>query len=818
MNQAISEIKTIDLGLNAAIDGDFQLADILDTTELGALLDNYCNSVGIAAAIIDLKGNILIESHWQSICSDFHRANQVTCARCVESDTDLALCLAEGKQFSVYKCKNGMTDAASPIIIEGQHLANVFVGQFLLSPPDRSVFTQQAEQVGFDSIAYLAALDAVPIISEEKLPAILGFLTGFASMAASMGLQRLRAERVRAELSQHHEELEHLVTERTSELALHNQILEKIGSGKSLFKVLDALVLEVEALHPEMLCSILLVDESRQTLRHGAAPSLPGFYAQAIDGLPIGDGMGTCGTAAFNGERVVVEDVQQHAYWQEFRDLAARAGVQSCWSQPFKDENDNVLGTFAIYHKHPAQPSPAAISLLESYANLARLIVERKAASDEINSLAFYDPLTGLPNRRLLLDRLHQAVSSRMRNGREASLLFIDLDNFKTLNDTLGHDIGDSLLQQVAKRLTACVREGDTVARLGGDEFVVVLEDLSETALEAGSQTESIGNKIIYALNQPYQLGSHEHHSTPSIGATLFNEGQLDVEELLKQGDIAMYQAKKSGRNALRFFDPKMQDNINARAFLEEALHNAIEKNEFELHYQIQVDNHGGAIGAEALIRWLHPERGLISPIEFIPLAEETGLIHPIGQWVLNTACARLKDWQGNELTRNLILAVNVSAKQFRQIDFVEQIQSAVQHYNINPALLKLELTEGLLLEHVEDTIATMNALNEIGIHFSLDDFGTGYSSLQYLKKLPLNQLKIDQSFVRDLAVDTSDKAIVRTIIAMAQGLNLGVIAEGVETEEQRQLLLKKGNTQYQGYLFSKPVPIEAFEVLLKLR
>lgn len=443
-------------------------------------------------------------------------------------------------------------------------------------------------------------------------------------------------------------------------------------------------------------------------------------------------------------------------------------------------------------------------------------ISERMAADDTIKRQALYDPLTGLPNRRLLLDRIHQAFGSSARSGRGGAVLFIDLDNFKTINDTLGHDIGDLLLQQTAQRVDSCMREGDTVARLGGDEFVVMLENLSEKPIEAATQTEAVGEKVLATLNQPYQLATHEYHCTASIGAAVFSDHHLSEEELLKRADIAMYQAKTAGRNMLRFFNPIMQDIINARVALERELREALQYQQFHLYYQIQVDGRNRPLGAEALIRWLHPERGLVSPLEFIPLAEETSLILPIGQWVLETACSQLKAWEQEALTRTLYLSVNVSAKQFHQADFVAQLKAVVQRHAINPMLLKLELTESLLLDNIEGTVATINALKEIGIRFSLDDFGTGYSSLQYLKRLPLDQLKIDQSFVRDLATDSSDKVIVRTIIVMAQSLGLNVIAEGVETEEQRQLLLDMGCTNYQGYLFSKPVPIEQFEELLK--
>lgn len=442
-------------------------------------------------------------------------------------------------------------------------------------------------------------------------------------------------------------------------------------------------------------------------------------------------------------------------------------------------------------------------------------ITLRKASEEEIERLAFYDPLTRLPNRRLLQDRLKPALALSQRSDRKGALLFIDLDNFKALNDTLGHDMGDLLLQQVAERLNACVRENDTVARLGGDEFVIMLEGLSEQTFEAVRQSEAIGNKILAAINQPFQLGTHEYISTPSIGIALF-DGHDHSDELLKRADIAMYQAKTSGRNALCFFDPHMQHIITARVSLEDELRKALVGQQLQLYYQIQVESPGRPVGVEALIRWFHPERGLIPPSDFIPLAEETGLILPVGQWVIENACAQLHRWQQEFATSKLALSVNVSAKQFFQADFATQVQACIQRYAINPKLLKLELTESILIKNIEDTIAIMNALGEIGVQFSLDDFGTGYSSLQYLKKLPLTQLKIDQSFVRDIASDKGDQAIVRTIVAMATSLNLSVIAEGVETEEQLQLLSSLGCSNYQGYLFSRPTPLENLDILLR--
>jgi diguanylate cyclase (GGDEF)-like protein/PAS domain S-box-containing protein len=441
-------------------------------------------------------------------------------------------------------------------------------------------------------------------------------------------------------------------------------------------------------------------------------------------------------------------------------------------------------------------------------------ITKSKAASDEIKNLAFYDTLTHLPNRRLLMERLKQALATSNRNG---AVLFLDLDQFKSLNDTLGHDMGDVLLQQVASRLSNCLRNDDTIARLGGDEFIILLEDLSEQSIEAAAQTEAIAEKLLNALNLPYQLGKYEHHSTASIGATLFSDHDTRLDTIIKHADIAMYHAKTGGRNTIRFYDPKMQEIISNRVDMERELRQAIEQQQFQLYYQIQVDSLGRPLGAEALIRWKHPERNMISPQQFIPLAEETGLILLMGQWVLETACAQLAVWQKNAYKKHFILSINVSAKQLHQANFVTQVQEAIQHNGIDPTKLKLELTESMLVKDIDSIINKMNALSKIGVRFSLDDFGTGYSSLQYLKKLPLSQLKIDQSFVHEIVVDESDLTIVSTIIAMAHSLNLEVIAEGVETEEQRQLLMDIDCLQFQGYLFGRPLPIDAFEALLSL-
>jgi diguanylate cyclase (GGDEF)-like protein/PAS domain S-box-containing protein len=444
-------------------------------------------------------------------------------------------------------------------------------------------------------------------------------------------------------------------------------------------------------------------------------------------------------------------------------------------------------------------------------ASLADITLRKKSEA-EIQRLAYYDHLTSLPNRRLFMERLQQALVASGRRKLGGALLFIDLDNFKNLNDTLGHDIGDLLLQQVAARLTACIREGDSVARLGGDEFVVLLTELSKSPVKASEQVKAIGEKMIASLAETYRLAAHEYVCTASLGVTLFIGREQEPEALLRQADIAMYQAKHAGRNTLRFFDQKMQESVNSRAAMEADLRKALERGQFRLYYQVQVNAKGRPEGVEVLLRWMHPELGPVPPDQFIPLAEETGIIVQIGAWTLDSACAQIRQWQAREPFNRLSVAVNISAEQFYRPDFVDRVQGSLSRHGVNPMLLKLELTESLAMEDIETAIQKMDVLKELGVRFSLDDFGTGYSSLSYLKRLPLDQIKIDQSFVRNITNDNADKVMVMAITGLGMNFELNIIAEGVETEAQFKLLHRCGCEAFQGYLFSKPLPVAQFE------
>lgn len=446
-------------------------------------------------------------------------------------------------------------------------------------------------------------------------------------------------------------------------------------------------------------------------------------------------------------------------------------------------------------------------------------ITPRKHAEQEIHQLAFYDSLTGLPNRRTLMDRLHEALAASARSQRYGAVLFIDMDNFKSINDVLGHAVGDLLLVEAADRIGACLREADMVARLGGDEFVVLVASVPGDAGMASQRIALIAEKIRASLSAPYQLRGHERHSSPSIGVAMFlGAGQGNADVVLRQADMAMYKAKDAGRNTFRFFSAAMQLAVESRAALEADLRLAISAGQLQLHYQVQVGSQQQVLGAEALVRWRHPERGLVSPLQFIPIAEESTLILDIGNWVLDTACAHLARWQQDEAMRHLTLAVNVSARQFRQADFVDMLRAILERHPCKTSRLKIELTESMVLSDVAEVVRKMESLRALGLSLSMDDFGTGYSSLSYLKNLPLAQLKIDQTFVRDITTDASDAVMVKTIIDLARNFHLEVIAEGVETPEQLDFLRAHGCAMYQGFLFGEPLPLDEFEAQFRTR
>ena len=714
--------------------------------------------------------------------------------------------------------------------------------------------------------------------------------------------------------------------------AVRSFMMERLVSESPLQQILKDFVVQIEDAMPGALCSVLLLDEEGQHLALGAAPHLPDFYNAAMDGVQIGPQVGSCGTAAFTGQRVIVGDIATHPYWVDYKTLAQQAGLASCWSEPILSGNSKVLGTFAIYHSAPALPRPFELELIEMAAHLTALAIERKHAEvqlqlvarvfeqgteaivitdsqrrivrinrafsritgyseaealgqdpsmlssgrqdaefyramwesirvhghwqgelwnnrkdgthypewlsisvlrdrsgavmnfvgiatdisklkeDEahIRLLADFDPLTGLPNRRLLQDRIDTALNHAQRETEPLALMFLDLDRFKNVNDSLGHHVGDELLIQVAQRLKAALREQDTVCRVGGDEFVLLCPGTD------GAGAAHVANKLLESTAQRHLIEQHELAITFSIGIALYPTDGTTFEALSMSADIAMYRAKQAGRNAYRFFTAQMQAQSTRTLQLENGLRRALELQQFHLVYQPQVSLCDGQIvGIEALLRWQHPTLGAVSPVEFIPIAEESGLILPIGEWVLRTATRQLRAWLDAGLPVQLI-AVNLSAVQFRHANLPDLVTQVLADANLEPHCLELELTEVVAMNDPVGAIAVMNNLRQRGVRMSIDDFGTGYSSLSYLKRFQIYKLKIDQSFVRDITIDPDDKAIVVAIIALARSLGFQTIAEGVETQGQLAFLRSQGCNEVQGYFYSEPLPADRFEAFVR--
>ncbi|MCL6701639.1 EAL domain-containing protein [Pseudomonas sp. T1.Ur] len=590
-------------------------------------------------------------------------------------------------------------------------------------------------------------------------------------------------------------------------------VLELIARSTELAEVLDSLAHLVESQLEGMMVSILLLDEESRHLHHGAAPSLPKAYSQIIDGIEIGPNVGSCGTSAYRREPVIVTDIQQDPLWEAYRSIAEPYGFRACWSTPILSHERKVLGTFALYAKTVRSPSPAETQLIDLATPLAGIAIERQLTEKRIRFMGDHDVLTGLPNRTLLEDRLKQAMLYAQRYNRLVTVVFLDLDKFKLVNDSLGHSAGDELLKTVAQRMVECVRRTDTVVRLGGDEFVIILFD-QPSDLDG---VTPVLHKLQEAILQPIHLSGHKLHVTCSMGLATYPADGADTDTLISNADAAMYRAKELGRNSFQFYTSEMNTKVQGKLAMQDGLRNALDNDEFLLLYQPQVDLQSGQIiGVEALIRWQHPELGMVSPIKFIPQAEETGLIVPIGDWVIHTACRQNKAWQAAGLPP-ITVSVNISARQFVERNLIDRVNHALQETGLEPMYLELELTESLIMQDLQQAISKMKALQAMGTSLSIDDFGTGYSSLAALKSFPIARLKIDQSFVRDLPDNENDKAIATAVISLGHKLNLKVIAEGVETEEQQAFLRENGCDEIQGHFFSKAVSAEEISLLLRM-
>ncbi|MDX1154326.1 EAL domain-containing protein [Sinorhizobium medicae] len=604
------------------------------------------------------------------------------------------------------------------------------------------------------------------------------------------------------------------ITDRKSaERLLEGQarLLEMIAKGKPLTEFFNELVLLIEALLPGIKGSILLLSEDGRHLLHGAAPSLDRAYSAAVHALEIGPNAGSCGTAAWRGEQVIVSDVYADPLWADYALLLKSSGLRSCWSTPILSRERKVLGTFALYAHEVATPCEQEQELIAMAAHLAGIAIERKRAEDRISFLAHHDALTGLPNRVLFEEQVDGMLEEIRERDQCAVLAFLDLDNFKLINDSLGHAAGDELLKAVAGRMRASVRKADFVVRVGGDEFIILLNGLPKERDIVLSRLEDIRS----AIAMPLQLQGRSLQVSCSMGVACFPNQGRTAGELLANADMAMYRAKELGRDNIQVFTEEMAARAHERLQWQEELREALAGEEFLLHFQPQMNLGTGRIfAAEALLRWNHPVRGIISPSVFIPLAEETGLIVPIGDWALRAACRQLKAWQDAGLPP-LIISVNVSARQFRERNWASRVAEILKETGLEARYLELELTESLIMQDVPGAIATMHALEAIGVHLAIDDFGTGYSSLSALKRFPVRRLKIDRSFVTDIPLDADDMAITSAIISLAQKLGLRVIAEGVESEAQVEFLQKAGCDEIQGYFFSRPLSAEAFESLL---
>ncbi|WP_190278362.1 EAL domain-containing protein [Colwellia hornerae] len=735
-----------------------ELSDIIDAEVLQSLMDDFYHLTGMLGAILDIKGNVLVAVGWQDICNQFHRCNHETRKNCIESDTILTLGIQHGK-FKAYHCKNNMWDMATPIIIGGKHLGNVFIGQFFYKDevPDVALFKTQAKRYGFDEKTYLAALDKVPRFTHEEVSKGMHFYAKLADIISTSSFSAIKQSRLLAE-------------RKLSE--------EKLKLAASVFT------------HARE--SIAITDAS------GVILDVNHTFSKTT-GYSLEESMG-------NNPRIFQSGLQSSEFYVEMWQALLKEGYWSgeIWN---RRKNDEIYAEFKTI---------SAVSdengVTTHYVALGYDITPMKAHQDQLEHIAHYDILTNLPNRVLLSDRLSQAKLHCKRHGKSLAVVFLDLDGFKHVNDTHGHDVGDELLITLSARMKAALREGDSLARIGGDEFVAVLTDLTTV-----DDCEPILERFLLAASEPATIGDVVLNVSASIGVTLYPQDNVDADLLMRHADQAMYVAKESGKNRYHLFDTVQDDAIKIRRESLEAIRSALDNQQFVLHYQPKVNMRTGkVIGTEALIRWQHPERGLLNPIEFLPIIESNPMMIEVGEWVIDATLTQISQWLAMGVDIPVNTSVNIAAVQLQQPEFTQRLTALLAaHPHVEPRYLELEVLETSALDDVAHISDIMTDCLALGVNFALDDFGTGYSSLTYLRRLPANLIKIDQSFVRDMLDNADDLAIVESVIALAKSFKREVIAEGVETVEHGTALIKMGCDLAQGYGIAKPMPASDFPAWL---
>jgi diguanylate cyclase (GGDEF)-like protein/PAS domain S-box-containing protein len=842
---------------------ELPLASLIGIQSLRSLLDDFSALVGVTTALLDLEGAIIQFAGWQKACTEFHRPNPHSCANCNESDLYLASHLQEG-EFIDYKCKNGLWDVVTPVFVGKQHLANLYCGQFFYDDDviDETYFIAQAERFGYDQSAYLAAIHAIPRFSREFVRRVMAHIVGLASYLSDLSLTNLKLSESRGQMEALINTLPDPVWLKDMEgvfLTCNHAFERLLGApasaiiGKTDYDFFPAALADFfrQKDHEAILASTPNINEEwvavagseKRILLETTKTSLPGVSGEPVGVLGIArditernrseEYLHLMSKVFYNsGEAILITDADRRilAVNREFTKLTGYSEAEAIGKNPKFLSNGNtprqvyqeMWDTLAesdfwqgeLWDRRktgeafPKRLSISAVRDVEgkivNYIGNFEDITQRKIAEDKIRYLAHHDALTGLPNRFSLHERMEQCIAFARRLDSSLAVMLIDLDHFKTINDTLGHNVGDQLLIQVAKRLQQSVRDSDIVARLGGDEFVVVL-----SRVEKSTDVIDVAGKIVARVAAPYTIAGHELRTSPSVGVCIYPDDATEIGDLIKNADIAMYHAKAVGRRNYQFYTEKMREEVAQRVTVEHELESALKNGEFVLHYQPQIElDTGRVVGVEALVRWQHPVRGLIPPCNFIPLAEETKLIIPLGKWILEAACRQLKRWHEDGLS-DLHVSVNLSAIQFQDNMLPELIRQALAQFGLHARYLHLEITESMAMHHPETGIVMMNTLADIGVKLAIDDFGTGYSSLAYLKIFPVNIIKIDRSFVKDIETDENDAAICEITMLLAQKLGMLVVAEGVETTAQRQFLSNLGCQWVQGYLFSKPLPAD---------